>query len=345
MDSCITFNKQKEIDFKMFKTKIDNIIAKFNIQSKMTLEHNSQLIKMKMEGLEKKMDENLTEIKDNVKTLSSNININWNKIKDNEIKTQEKFEILIQFQKDMEEKDKNINDLYLNNDSMKNDIKTVKRNISQALSLITKNNNSNANIEKNFNDIIKNLNKKINYNFSKPKKVNYSKDIKNKLAKMFSAESCFDKVGNKNFLTKKAVNAVNRTNKRFNTIKNKEKINEEVIKNPNPIEKKKDLVLNNINSNMNIKNRRPRKSVAISGKFNLLGDINIDDLLQNKKTDLGGNINQSMSRSKSSSNIKSSQNQSQNHHTPQATVPQSHPAPDGLSWWDAQCHVHDQQSH
>lgn len=311
LDSCIAFNKQKEIDFKMFKTKIDNIIAKFNIQSKMTLEHNSQLIKMKMEGLEKKMDENFTEIRDNIKTLSSNINVNWNKINDNEIKTQEKFEILIQFQKDMEEKDKNINDLYLNNDSMKNDIKTVKRNIAEALSLISKSNNSKNNMEKNFNDIINSLNKKINYNFSRAKKGNYSKDIKKKLSKLFSTESCFDKVGNKNFLTKKTVNinAVNRTNKRFNTIKNKEKI-DEVIKNPN--DKKKDLVLNNISSNMNIKSRQPRKSVAISlsGKANLLGDINVDDLLQ-KKADLGNNSNQSMSRSKSSSLSKTqSQNKS-----------------------------------
>lgn len=309
LDSCIAFNKQKELDFKMFKTKIDNIIAKFNIQSKMTLEHNSQLIKMKMEGLEKKMDDNFTEIRDNIKTLSSNVSVNWNKINENEIKTQEKFEILIQFQKDMEEKDKNINDLYSNNDSMKNDIKTVKKNLAEALSLISKSNNSKNNMEKNFNDIISSLNKKINYNFTRSKKVNYSKDIKNKLSKMFSAESCFDKVGNKNFLTKKTVNVVNRTNKRFNTIKSKEKI-EEVIKNPN--DKKKDLVLNNISSNMSIKSRQPRKSVALSlsGKANLLGDINVDDLLQ-KKTDLGNNTNQSMSRSKSSSISKTqSQNKS-----------------------------------
>ena len=304
LDSCIAFNKQKEIDFKMFKTKIDNIIAKFNIQSKMTLEHNSQLIKMKMEGLEKKMDENFADIRENIKTLSSNINVNWNKINDNEIKTTEKFEILIQFQKDLEEKDKNINDLYSNNDSMKNDIKTVKRNIAEALSLISKSNSSKNNMEKNFNDIINNLNKKINYNFTRSKKVNYSKDIKNKLSKMFSAESCFDKVGNKNFLNKKSV-GINRTNKRFNTIKSKEKI-DEIIKNPN--DKKKDLILNNISSNMSIKSRQPRKSVALSGVGNLLGDINVDDLLE-KKDDLDNNTNQSMSKSKSSS---ASKTQSQN---------------------------------
>jgi len=304
LDSCIAFNKQKEIDFKMFKTKIDNIIAKFNIQSKMTLEHNSQLIKMKMEGLEKKMDENFADIRENIKTLSSNINVNWNKINDNEIKTSEKFEILIQFQKDLEEKDKNINDLYSNNDSMKNDIKTVKRNIAEALSLISKSNSSKNNMEKNFNDIINNLNKKINYNFTRSKKVNYSKDIKNKLSKMFSAESCFDKVGNKNFLNKKSV-GINRTNKRFNTIKSKEKI-DEIIKNPN--DKKKDLILNNISSNMSIKSRQPRKSVALSGVGNLLGDINVDDLLE-KKDDLDNNTNQSMSKSKSSS---ASKTQSQN---------------------------------
>lgn len=304
LDSCIAFNKQKEIDFKMFKTKIDNIIAKFNIQSKMTLEHNSQLIKMKMEGLEKKMDENFADIRENIKTLSSNINVNWNKINDNEIKTTEKFEILIQFQKDLEEKDKNINDLYSNNDSMKNDIKTVKRNIAEALSLISKSNSSKNNMEKNFNDIINNLNKKINYNFTRSKKVNYSKDIKNKLSKMFSAESCFDKVGNKNFLNKKSV-GINRTNKRFNTIKSKEKI-DEIIKNPN--NKKKDLILNNISSNMSIKSRQPRKSVALSGVGNLLGDINVDDLLE-KKDDLDNNTNQSMSKSKSSS---ASKTQSQN---------------------------------
>ena len=308
LDSCIAFNKQKEIDFKMFKTKIDNIIAKFNIQSKMTLEHNSQLIKMKMEGLEKKMDENFADIRENIKTLSSNINVNWNKINDNEIKTSEKFEILIQFQKDLEEKDKNINDLYSNNDSMKNDIKTVKRNIAEALSLISKSNSSKNNMEKNFNDIINNLNKKINYNFTRSKKVNYSKDIKNKLSKMFSAESCFDKVGNKNFLNKKSV-GINRTNKRFNTIKSKEKI-DEIIKNPN--DKKKDLILNNISSNMSIKSRQPRKSVALSGVGNLLGDINVDDLLE-KKDDLDNNTNQSMSKSKSSSASKTqSQNKSSN---------------------------------
>lgn len=306
LDSCIAFNKQKEIDFKMFKTKIDNIIAKFNIQSKMTLEHNSQLIKMKMEGLEKKMDENFSDIRENIKTLSSNINVNWNKINDNEIKTTEKFEILIQFQKDLEEKDKNINDLYSNNDSMKNDIKTVKRNIAEALSLISKSNSSKNNMEKNFNDIINNLNKKINYNFTRAKKGNYAKDIKNKLSKMFSAESCFDKVGNKNFLNKKSV-GTNRTNKRFNTIKSKEKI-DEIIKNPN--DKKKDLILNNISSNMSIKSRQPRKSVALSGVGNLLGDMNVDDLLQ-KKDDVGNDTNQSMSRSKSSSVSKTqSQNKS-----------------------------------
>ena len=309
LDSCIAFNKQKEIDFKMFKTKIDNIIAKFNIQSKMTLEHNSQLIKMKMEGLEKKMDENFTDIRENIKTLSSNINVNWSKINDNEIKTAEKFEILVQFQKDMEEKDKNINDLYLNNDSMKNDIKTVKRNLAEALSLISKNKESKNNMEKNFNDIISSLNKKINYNFTRAKRGNYSKDIKNKLSKMFSAESCFDKVGNKKLLTKKTAYIANRTNKRFNTIKSKEKI-DEIIKNPN--DKKKDLMLNNISSSMNIKGRQPRKSVALSlsGKANLLGDINVEDLLQ-KQNDLGNNSKESMSRSKSSSISKTqSQNKS-----------------------------------
>ena len=310
LDSCIAFNKQKEMDFKMFKAKIDNIIAKFNIQSKMNLEHNSQLIKMKMEQLEKKMDDNFTDIKDNIKTLSSNININWNKINDNEIKTLEKFEILVQFQKDMEEKDKNINDLYINNDSMKKDIKTVKRNLAEALSLISKSNNSKNNMEKNFNDIINSLNKKINYNFTRVNKGNYSKDIKNKLSKMFSAESCFDKVGNKQFLTKKTVNVANRTNKRFNTIKSKEKT-DEIIKNPNS--KKKDLMLNNISTSMNIKSKQPRKSVALSlsGKANLLGDINVDDLIQKKQADLGSNTNQSMSKSNSSSiNKTQSQNKS-----------------------------------
>ena len=161
IDNCLIYNKQKDMDLKLFKTKIDESIIKFNFQMKMTLDNNTQLIKIKIDDFEKKYYDNLKEIQNAVKNLSLNINQNKIRINEQEVKNDEIMELLKKFKKKSEKNEKNITNLYNSVNSMKNDISNIKRNFIEVLSLLSTKDN-NKDVIKEFNDIINNINNHIN---------------------------------------------------------------------------------------------------------------------------------------------------------------------------------------
>ena len=89
IDSCLSYNKQKDIDLKLYKSKIDESVIKFNYQMKMTLDNNTQLIKIKIEEFENKFNDTLNEIQSAIKKISLNTNSNKIKIKEQELKKDE----------------------------------------------------------------------------------------------------------------------------------------------------------------------------------------------------------------------------------------------------------------
>ena len=158
IDSCISFNKQKEIDLKLFKSKIDDNIIKFNYQTKTLLDNNTQLIKIKIEDFEKKYYHNLSEFRDAIKKLS--LDTNQNRILINEKIKNENYEILKELQKQSNKNQNNISDLFYNINSMKNDINNIKNNLINIISLFPQTNSNK--LEKEYNDIINKIKNQIN---------------------------------------------------------------------------------------------------------------------------------------------------------------------------------------
>ena len=150
LDNCIIFNKQKDMDLKLYKSKIDESIVKFNFQMKMTLDNNTQLIKIKIDDFEKKYYDNLKDYHDAIQNMSLNINQNKIKINEQEIKNDEIMKLLKKNNRISEKNQKNISNLYNCINPMKNDIANIKRNLIEVISLLSINNNK---------DVIKEFNK------------------------------------------------------------------------------------------------------------------------------------------------------------------------------------------
>ena len=227
IDSCISLNKQKDIDLKLYKSKIDDSIIKFNLQMKMTLDSNTELIKIKIEDFEKKFYNNLNEYQSAIKDLSLIINQNKIKISEQKIINNEKFEILKKFQKKSDKNENNINNLFDCINSMKNEINNIKSNLIGILSLISKNNNNN--LTKEFGDIINNIKYNIytesnNYAYenSEPNRNNTSKYLKktkiSNLKRIISNNNYFDTNLNSENM-KNINNFENRLFRRFNSNK------------------------------------------------------------------------------------------------------------------------------
>ena len=281
LDNCISFIKQKEIDLKLFKTKVDESIIKFNFQTKMTLDNNTELIKIKIDDFEKKFYDNLNEFRSIIKNMSLNINLNSSKIKEQEIKNDEKIEILNNLQKNYEKSEKNISNLFLNINSMKNEIENIKRNIIEILSLLSKNNSTN-NIQENYEIIgnIKNQNNLVNNNYilEQSKENNYNnnsyENIKYDINKY--KYNLFEKDQK---IVEDKINGIN-----INNFENKDNINLDInkkFKNMfSPIKKNSEL-LDNINKQI--------KSLVILDNLKNKENLNSDNSIINKNIDLEKN--------------------------------------------------------
>ena len=282
IDSCISLNKQKDIDLKLYKSKIDDSIIKFNLQMKMTLDNNTELIKIKIEDFEKKFYDNLNEYQSAIKKLSLNVNQNKIKISEQEIINDEKFEMFKKFQKKSDKNEKNINNLYDCINSMKNEINNIKNNLIEILSLLSK--NMNKNMIKEFDDIINDIKFNINtennnyiYEKSEQNINNTSKDSKkpniSNLKRILSNYNYFDKnLNNEN------INNINnfesRLFKRFNS-------NKTSLKNINNFIQKYDNIFIN-------KKSKEIKTKDFLRNQNNRNDLNNNDFLK-KRSDIGKN--------------------------------------------------------
>ena len=282
IDSCISLNKQKDIDLKLYKSKIDDSIIKFNLQMKMTLDNNTELIKIKIEDFEKKFYDNLNEYQSAIKNLSLNVNQNKIKISEQEIINDEKFEMFKKFQKKSDKNEKNINNLYDCINSMKNEINNIKNNLIEILSLLSK--NMNKNMIKEFDDIINDIKFNINtennnyiYEKSEQNINNTSKDSKkpniSNLKRILSNYNYFDKnLNNEN------INNINnfesRLFKRFNS-------NKTSLKNINNFIQKYDNIFLN-------KKSKEIKTKDFLRNQNNRNDLNNNDFLK-KRSDIGKN--------------------------------------------------------
>ena len=308
LDNCISFNKQKDMDLKLFKSKIDDNIIKFNFQTKTLLDNNNQLIKIKIEDFEKKFYDNLNEFQSAIKKLSLNINQNTIKINEKEIKNDETFEILKKVQKQSDKNQNNISNLFYNVNVMKNDISNIKKNLIHIISLLSQ---SNKNLEKDYNDIINNIKNKINlennnyiYERSEANINNSSKNNvnKNRISKLYSIDNIFNhKEKMINDALDNNLNIHNRLFRRFNSNRNSKKNLNIVIQ--NSFNKNKNLILSN--------NKEPKKSLVLMGNHISNDDLNFNNLIINKKTDLG-NTNISSSENESNKSYNSNDNKETN---------------------------------
>ena len=308
LDNCISFNKQKDMDLKLFKSKIDDNIIKFNFQTKTLLDNNNQLIKIKIEDFEKKFYDNLNEFQSAIKKLSLNINQNTIKINEKEIKNDETFEILKKVQKQSDKNQNNISNLFYNVNAMKNDISNIKKNLIHIISLLSQ---SNKNLEKDYNDIINNIKNKINlennnyiYERSEANINNSSKNNvnKNRISKLYSIDNIFNhKEKMINDALDNNLNIHNRLFRRFNSNRNSKKNLNIVIQ--NSFNKNKNLILSN--------NKEPKKSLVLMGNHISNDDLNFNNLIINKKTDLG-NTNISSSENESNKSYNSNDNKETN---------------------------------
>ena len=288
IDNCLIYNKQKDMDLKLFKAKIDESIIKFNFQMKMTLDNNTQFIKIKIEDFEKKYYDNLKEVQNAVENISLNINQNKIKINEYEIKNDEIMELFRKIKKKSEKNEKNITNLYNSVNSMKNDISNIKRNLIEVLSLLSTKNN-NKDIIKEFNDIINNINNHINtennnyiYEHSLENKSKESKESKktknNLLTKKLSDINLIDEICNSNEKSNNLNNSYKRLLRRFhsNRSKNFNMFQNNLFNQQNNIFFSENLSQEKNEDYFESKNNMVRmNSIALSNKKIELGKTNI----------------------------------------------------------------------